>query len=186
MFEKEIWKDVKGFEGLYQVSNLGRVKSLERLVKQYNGHKKIEYKIKEKILKLNTDRYGYYQVRLANNGIVKTKKIHRLVAEAFLDNHKNLPCINHKDENKKNNNIDNLEFCTYKYNTNYGNAIDKRRKKRMKKILQYTKENILIKEYSSINEAKDFLKINDKGNISLVCNGKRKTAYGYIWRWSNE
>lgn len=107
----EEWRDIKGYEGIYQVSNLGRVKSLG------NGKKR-----KEKILKQQkTGRWkNYYKVILFKNGIPKTKKIHRLVAEAFIPNPNNYPCVNHKDENPSNNFVENLEWCSYEYNNNYG------------------------------------------------------------------
>ena len=109
MKEREIWRDVVGFEGLYKVSNLGNVKSLN-----YNRTGK------EKLMKPQTDGHGYLQVMLYKDGKYKIKKIHRLVAEAFIPNPDNLPCVNHKDENKTNNKEFNLEFCTYEYNNNYG------------------------------------------------------------------
>ena len=104
--EKEIWKDIDGYEGLYQVSNLGRVKSLH-----HN---------KEKILKGSYNSKGYYFVKLCKNGISKSIFVHRLVAQEFIPNPDNLPIVNHKDENPRNNNVDNLEWCTQKYNANYG------------------------------------------------------------------
>lgn len=113
---KEIWRDIKGYESLYQVSNLGRVKSLARKVIKKNY---VSFK-KERILKQQTDRYGYKKVILQRNYQIKTFSIHRLVAEAFLENPYNLPQINHKDENKENNCVLNLEYCDSKYNNNYG------------------------------------------------------------------
>lgn len=103
---EEIWKDIKGYEGLYQVSNYGRVKSFK-----HN---------KEKLRKEVKDNMGYLIVNLSKNGNKKIYKIHRLVAEAFLQNPNNYPQVNHKDENKINNRADNLEWCTAKYNSNYG------------------------------------------------------------------
>jgi len=125
---KEIWKDIKGYESLYQVSNLGRVKSLARKVIKINC---VSFK-KERILKQQTDRYGYKKVILQRNYQIKTFSIHRLVAEAFLENPYNLPQINHKDENKENNCVLNLEYCDSKYNNNYGTR-NKRVSETMKK-----------------------------------------------------
>ncbi|MEE3419429.1 MAG: NUMOD4 domain-containing protein [Methanosphaera sp.] len=125
---KEIWKDIKGYESLYQVSNLGRVKSLARKVIKTNY---VSFK-KERILKQQTDRYGYKKVILQRNYQIKTFSIHRLVAEAFLENPYNLPQINHKDENKENNCVLNLEYCDSKYNNNYGTR-NKRVSETMKK-----------------------------------------------------
>ena len=175
---EEIWKPVKDYEGLYEASLLGRVKSVSRSVKGRWGFTKIS----EKILNPIPDKDGYLIVTLCKNGKQKTKKIHRLVAEAFIPNPDNLPCINHKDENKQNNEIDNLEFCTYKYNTNYGTGIERRRKKRSKPVLQFDLNNNFIKRYESMIEAEKQLKIK---HIYDCCNGKLRKAGGYIWRYEN-
>lgn len=110
----EEWKNVIGYEGLYEVSNKGNVRNVRR----------------NTLLKLSKNRYGYIQVYLYKNGIRKGFRVHRLVAEAFLSNPDNLPQVNHKDEDKTNNNVDNLEWCDQKYNVNYGhrteNAINTR------------------------------------------------------------
>lgn len=105
----EIWKDITGYEGLYQVSNLGRVKSTQ----YFHG-------TNERILKPISTHNGYFRVHLRKDGKLKTFKIHRLVAEAFIPNPDNLPQINHKDEDKTNNRVDNLEWCSARYNCNYG------------------------------------------------------------------
>ena len=120
----EIWKDIQGYEGLYQVSNLGRVRSLN-----YKKTKTV------KILKLTSNTKGYLQLILHKNGEISSRKVHRLVAEAFIPNPDGLPQVNHKDENKQNNCVDNLEWCTNYYNAWYGTKIDKMRKKRSKPIL---------------------------------------------------
>ena len=113
----EEWKSIPGYEGLYEVSSYGRVKSLERY-KSNNGGIQL---IKEKILKPHNTKKGYLTVQFSN----KIFKVHRLVAEAFIPNPDNLPMVNHKDEDKTNNNVDNLEWCTAKYNSNYGTAIER-------------------------------------------------------------
>jgi hypothetical protein len=112
---EEIWKDVDGYEGYYQVSSFGRVRSLDRVVNNhfYGG----------RILCLASDSDGYKVVGLHKNGS-KTVKVHRLVAQAFIPNPQNLPEVNHKDENKKNNFYNNLEWCTTKYNLTYGHRLD--------------------------------------------------------------
>jgi len=165
---KEIWKDVKEYEGLYQVSNLGKVKSLQR-----NGTIK-----QDRILKQYIDKYGYYYVGLRNKKIKKFK-VHRLVAEAFIPNKDNLVQINHKDENKKNNNVKNLEWCSAKYNVNYGTRTERTFKKvACICIGEKTKEEV----YKSIKEASIKLNI-DSSAITKCCKGKQKTAGGYIWKY---
>lgn len=109
---EEIWKDIKGYEGLYQVSNFGKIKSLSKNNYNYGENGKILKGINNK---------GYLRVSLSKNGKAKLYSIHRIVAETFIDNIYNLPCVNHIDENKMNNRADNLEWCSIEYNNNYGN-----------------------------------------------------------------
>lgn len=120
----ELWKDIKNYEGLYQVSNLGNVKSVDRYVYAGDNSNHKYQHIKERNLKLSGGD-KYIQVRLCKNGKIKAFLVHRLVAEAFIPNPDNLPCINHKDENPKNNQAENLEWCTYTYNNEYNGRIDK-------------------------------------------------------------
>jgi hypothetical protein len=117
---EEIWKDIEGYEGKYQVSNLGRVKSL-----------KDRWGSREKILKLlkHNGTHKYSVVQLCDCGVTKKYLLHRLVAETFIPNPNGLPIINHKDENPENNTVDNLEWCDYSYNINYGTAIQKMKDK---------------------------------------------------------
>lgn len=120
----EEWRDVIGFEGLYQVSNLGRVKGLDRLVDTNinNVDKRIS---KGKLLKPQFNNKGYKRVNLCKNGTFKSVFVHRLVAEAFIPNPNNYPVVNHKDENKQNNCVENLEWCTQKYNMNWNGVMKK-------------------------------------------------------------
>ena len=164
--KKEYWKPVVGYEGHYQVSNFGRVKSIKF------G--------KEIILKQNI-RGGYYIVNLSKNGIVKTYLVHRLVAEAFIDNTDNLPEVNHKDENKLNNNVDNLEWCTHEYNINYGTRNKKVSKKLSKPVLQYTLDGEFVREWKSTIECGR--NGYDQGHVAACCNGKLKTYKGFIWEY---
>lgn len=178
---KEIWKDIKDYEGLYKVSNLGRVKSLISWVPYTQKYTK-----KEKILKHRIEKSGYYCYCLTKNKVHKNYKEHRLVAEAFVPNPYNYPCINHKDENPQNNNAENLEWCTYKYNNNYGNHIlnIKKANAMFKKqpIIQYDINYNIVKKWDSIKQASLFTNIN-MGNISQCCRKLQKTAGGYIWRY---
>ena len=174
MQEKEIWKDIQGYEGLYQVSNLGNVKNkIQPYLKQ------------EKIYKKFSNSNGYLFVGLRKDKKRKFKYIHRLVAEAFIPNPNNLLQINHKDENKQNNCVNNLEWCTNKYNQNYGTI--KERKKNSYKIknnyliAQYDKNMSLIKFHNSFREIERKLKY-DHCAISRCCKNKQKTSYGYVWR----
>ena len=112
----EIWKDIKDYEGLYQISNLGRVKSLYRLVKCRGGSRSVPERI---LHQYHLTKIGYKTVTLSKQHCLTTVLVHRLVAEAFIPNPNNLPCINHKDADVSNNNVNNLEWCTYEYNSNY-------------------------------------------------------------------
>lgn len=164
----EIWKDVQGYEGHYQVSNLGRVKSLSRIVKgKGNG----SYIISDRILKLFVDKYGYNTITLKKDRKYKCHYIHRLVADAFIPNSNKYPIINHKDENPSNNCADNLEWCTNQYNIEYSCA---------KSVLCVETGEI----YKSLAEAQNKTGIF-KQNISLSCLGKRKTAGKYHWKFIN-
>lgn len=157
----EEWKDISGYEGLYEVSNLGRVRR--------NG----------KILKPLKDS-GYLRAHLSKNGIAKKVLIHRLVAFAFIPNPNNYPEINHKDEDKTNNTVENLEWCSREYNINYGT----RNERVSKPVLQYDRLGNFIREWPSGLKAEEELGINN-GNISSCCSGKVKTAGGFVWRFKN-
>lgn len=109
----EIWRDIKGYEGCYQVSNMGRVKSLSRVIVRSDGQ---SITVKERILSESKNDRGYYGVRISKNGKQSTPKIHSLVANAFIPNPQNLKEVNHKDGNKKNNYVDNLEWSTRSHN----------------------------------------------------------------------
>ena len=179
----ESWKNIKGYEGLYQVSNMGRVKSLERTATRKNG---IKQTIRERILKPSTDKDGYLLVSLYNGrGKVKTFKVHRLVCEAFYENPKKKPCVNHIDENKTNNVATNLEWCTYEENNNHGTRNARSAEAQSKSVGQYTRDGKLIKVWQSTHEVERLLGFN-QGHISDVARGKQKTAYGYVWKYVEE
>lgn len=177
---KEIWKDVVGYEGLYQVSNLGRVKSLSRIVTTKNGAKRV---IREIIMKPVFCTFGYPCVSLRKDYAKKTKLIHRLVADAFIPNPNNYPVVNHKDENRSNCNVDNLEWCTQQYNSVCnGLQLRKRWCNIIRAVLQYDKNGILLKEWDSISEAARFYNI-PPNNISRCCKGITKTCHKFIWKY---
>lgn len=179
----EVWKDIKGYEGLYQVSNFGRVKSLERQMK-LNLNKDKKMIKKEKILKPGKvgTRRNYLGVELVKNFKYKHKYIHRLVAETFIPNPNNYNEVNHKDENTLNNCVSNLEWCNTKYNVNYGQRTLKATKKLSKPIIQYDLEKKFIREWDSMRDASRNLNINI-GTISRCCKGEFKKAGKYIWKY---
>ena len=143
-----------------------------------------------KVLKPFNNGWGYLYVSLSKNGKVKKYKVHRLVAEAFIPNPLNLPCINHKDENPLNNNVENLEWCTHEYNNNYGThneRISKAMKngKTSKTVLQLRMDGSLVCVWPSVNEI--YRKLGYfYGNISQCCRGERHSAYGYKWCYAKQ
>lgn len=179
----EKWKDIAGFKGIYQVSNLGRVKSLDRKCLASNG---IKYFKKGCLLKPSSDRRGYLVCNLSKDNKMHTQKIHRLVANAFLDNVNNLPVVNHKDENKMNNNVSNLEWCTRKYNSNYGHMKEHHRNngayKRRKIVIQKDLNGRTLQEFHSVSLAAKENSLS-QGGISMVCRGNGKTYGGFKWEY---
>lgn len=190
----EIWKDLTGYIGIYQVSSNGRIKSLPRKIVRKNGQ---VAKVKETILKPGTDRYGYSFVVLCKNRTKRTTAIHRLVAAAFIPNPDNLPEIDHIDGNRANNDATNLRWCTRKQNLNYQKAINNKRET-MKKVntwfkktgkdnhnakpvYQYDLEGNFIKKWDCIHDAQrcGF----NHGNIISCCKGRLKHYKKYIWRY---
>ena len=176
--EEEIWKDVIGYEGYYKASNLGRVKSLDRISNSNGG----EFIKKEKMLKPSVNK-GYLQVHLWGDSIKEVKKIHRIVAIAFIENNENKPQINHKDGNKENNHVNNLEWCSNSENQKhaYANGL-KDAKFSSKRVKQYSKDGEYIRIFESARSAGREMN-TDHSMISRVCNGKQKTAKGYIWEY---
>lgn len=200
----EIWKDIPGYEGRYQVSNTGEVKSLN-----YNSSGK------SKLLKQIADKKGYKRVGLCKNGKRKHYSVHRLVAIAFLPNPNNLPQVNYKDENKANNCVDNLEWCNAKYNNNYGTKkerlsesmkgkkgcwyekqLSEEHKKKISKslkgknskpILMCDKEGNFIKRFDSTADANEYFgKDRYCSGISNCLRGRTKTIYNYIFKYEDE
>lgn len=183
----EIWKDIEGYEGLYQVSNLGNVKSLDRnfVVLNKKGFKQ-HIRQKGRLLKKQNGSCGYKIVNLSKDNIHKTHMIHRLVAKTFLPNPLNLPEVNHKDECKDNNALYNLEWCTSKYNANYGTRNQRCIcQNQIKPVNQLSKNGDFIKRWDSITDAHKALNI-DMSQISGVCKHKKEyvTAGGYKWEYA--
>lgn len=193
MSEFEVWKPIIGWENLYEVSNFGNVRTL---------HYKKPY-----LMHPVTDANGYKRISfvLPNSKKYKRYGVHRLVAQAFIPNPDNLPEINHKDEDKTNNHVDNLEWCTTKYNCNYGTYcenisaarigmkfsdlhIENLRKSHVKvqgkSVIQLSKFGDIINRFDSISDASRFLNIS-ASCISGCCSGRLKSAGGYIWKFAN-
>ena len=184
----ENWRNIKHFEGWYQVSFHGLVKSLDRVLFSKRKNKPELYHYKSRILKQFEDSSGYPSVILCKEGERKTVKVHRLVAEAFPE-----ICgtpfpgaeVNHLDEDKTNNVATNLRFCSHTENINWGTAIERARKtntngKKSKAIVQYTLDGKLIARYPSASEAQRQTGFSQT-RISICCRGKGKKAYGYKW-----
>lgn len=181
------WKDIIGYENLYQVSNTGVVRSLFRYKKE---------------LKPNISGSGYASVQLFKNKIGKRMLIHRIVATAFIENPNNFPQVNHIDENKLNNCVNNLEWCSAKTNMNHGTRLKrqlnscqnyyksdlikeiaiKNGKKASKPIIQMTRNGIFIRRYNSIKEAESFTGILST-KICDALKGRHQTSGGYIWKY---
>lgn len=179
---EEQWKAIKGYEGIYEVSNLGRVRSLDRYRSAAYGKIAFIRGIEVTIRKNSTN--NYLVVGLCKNGKGVHKLVHRLVAEAFVPNPNNLPQVNHKDENPNNNRADNLEWCDQYYNNHYGTAIARRSITRGRKVVQSDMEGNEIARYNSAREAERAIG-KSQAAISRACTGVYKSAYGFLWRYED-
>lgn len=189
---EEVWKDVEGFKGYYQVSNLGNVRSLTRKVNTFNGMRTT----KGKVLKPLKTKNNYLRIDLRKNRKHKYILLHRLVALTFIPNPHNYPVINHIDGNKFNNNINNLEWCTQSHNIKeafrLGTAkvykhhyIDGTLPCTKIPVNQYSLNNVFLAHYSSIKEASLSTNTSQKG-ISFCCRNKQKHANHFIWRYADK
>lgn len=186
---QEIWKDISNYEGLYQVSNLGNVRSLDHI--RINGKSEDRKCLqKGRMLKPAVQSIGYKFVVLSKNGKTKGYRVHRLVVETFIPNPNGYECINHKDENKLNNNVENLEWCTISYNNQYGTKKERQTKSIQKTsgkaIIQYDLEGNVVNRWNCMMDAERHLK--KKRSVSPICaccKHKIKSAYGYRWEYEN-
>lgn len=169
--QEEIWKDIEGYEGLYKISNYGRVKSF------YGKRGK-----SVRILKPSSAGSGYSQVHLWKDGEMSRVYIHRLVANSFIPNPENKPEVNHRDEDKRNNYFENLEWSTREENVNWGTAIERGISTQGNSVEQYSLEGKLINTFLSVRKADKETGIN-QSSIVKVCLGKQATAGGYKWRY---
>lgn len=170
----EIWRDIAGYEGLYQVSNLGRVKSLG------NGRTCKT----SRILKFIKTKVGYLYVQLCKDGKRKGFRVNRLVAEAFIPNTDGKPEVNHIDEDKANNSVENLEWVWPKDNINHGTRNERVAKKLSKLVLQFTLDDEFVREWESTKECgrNGF----SQGAVAACCRGEYKQHKGYIWKYKRE
>ena len=186
---QEYWKDVKGYEGYYQVSNKGNVRGVDRIVRHSGCFTRIH---KGRMILQNLDGSGYPQLGLYKDGVCRKRHVHRIVALAFMEINLDKSEVNHIDENKTNNNLSNLEWCTKKENNNYGTKIQRTTAhtnyksialKNSKPVIQYDINRNEVKRWGSLAEIYKE-KGYSTGNISICCNGKyKKPLYGFYWEY---
>ena len=176
---EEIWKDISGYEGLYQVSNMGRVRSKKRIFENKGTGK---YKRNTRILLCSKHNKGYLTVTLFKNGRYKRFLIHRLVAKAFLPHDIFRNQVNHIDGNKTNNNISNIEWGSSSENQTHRRDILKKKFATGKPVIQIDNKGDIIRQFESILQAAKLTGIKHQ-NISRVCNGKYRQAGGFRWKF---
>lgn len=164
--EGEIWKNIEGYEGIYEISNYGRIKNVKR----------------GSLVQHCLNKVGYAVVKLPKEGKRVHHKLHRLIANAFLPNPNNYPVINHKDEVKANNNLSNLEWCTHQYNNTYNQIHYRRNKSHRTSVIKMSIDGVFIESYNSVNEAGASNNIHPS-SISNCLRGRDKTAAGFRWKY---
>ncbi len=191
---EEQWKDVAGYDGYYQVSSCGRIKSVERYVQDRFGIK-APYRIPEKILKPKHKRGGYLQVNLSMHGRAHPYSIHRMVAEAFIPNPDHLPTVNHKNEDKTDNRVENLEWCSQAYNNEYGTRTERSQmnQKQRRNVRMLSLDGEILRIFPTCFSAARYITGEPKGkslrvrvtdnNIRRACRLQRHKAYGYRWEF---
>lgn len=188
---KELWKDVRGFEGLFQVSSHGRVRSMSRLV--LNKLTGVVHLHKGIVLKQQKNGHGYMCISIQHTRKDKKRRyVHQLVAETFLENPNNFHDINHKNEDKADNRVENHEYCDRKHNVNWGTAIERKRLKmyentmtRFPNVIQYDKNMNVVAVYGNAGHASRVTGYN-QGCICRCCRRERTFYKGFIWRYANE
>ena len=180
--KNEIWKDIEGYEGYYQVSNIGRVRSLDRVIERKGKPARLKGKILSQVVNC-----GYLYVCFRKNGDGKNyhHAVHRLVGKAFVSGYKEGYDINHKDNVRSNNNAENLEWCTRSYNIQYMRDYFPRIDTQKRAVIQMDLDGNEIAKYEKMNDAAKATGIN-VGNIGNVCQGRSKTAGGYLWRYADK
>ena len=188
---EEIWKDIPGYEKYYMASTLGRIKSKDRVIKTVLKGKEIKYIKRGRIMTPCLNSGKYLGLPINTDKLKKNENVHRLIAITFLPNPNNLPCVNHKDENKLNNCVDNLEWCTYQHNNVWKNRLAKSLEtfnadpKNRRKVYQYTKDGAFIKEYESVKEATKEMGLKHSSGIYLSCNHNNCYARGFKWSFNS-
>ena len=186
--EKEVWKDIVGYEGYYQVSTRGIVRSVDREIFRKDG---VKVRLKGAVRKPKVANDGYYNIYLTKDGVSEFFPISRLVATHFIPNPHNKEQVNHIDEDKSNNHISNLEWATAKENANHGTRNERisrftKKNNGLKPVRMLSKKGSTLKEFESINEAFRYLNRVTGSSITQVCLGKKRSAYGYKWEYINE
>jgi len=178
---EEIWKSINGFEGKYEVSNCGRVKSLDRTTVDSNGNIR---NYNGKLLKLKPNKVrGYTAVRLYKDGKANHIEVHRLVGLHFIPNPDNLPVINHKNTIRHDNHVDNLEWCSYIDNIKHKGSFRKGREKMKKKVFQYSLDGNFLRTWNSATDIENSDNDFKRSGVCHVCNFTKASYKGYIWRY---